>query len=471
MLDNQLLLPTGKLITFNVEQFEVIQKIREWLKSDKTFFTLAGYAGTGKSTIIKKILDEYHWGVVVSAPTHKAVKVIKNTTNKEGATLQSLLGLRPDVDLENFSPNFPQFAPIALPRICNYNLVIVDEVSMLNKALYNLIKELTINGRTKVLFVGDEGQLPPVGEVISVVFIDEDIIKYRLTKVERQKSDNPLLSIYDELRNNFDKIDGGFLNKTSINYLGDGIIFTTNKLEFRKLILEKFKSDEYKKDSDFVKGLAWKNDTVMLSNKTIRDEIFGKNSDIVEVNDILMGYRSVSGENNRYNIIENSADYHVVEKSKLEENSYGISGYCVKLREDLLKGEFKFQDVFIIDVNNHENLHLYAQMHDFFRDMAKSNKKMWVKYYEFRRNNILMKNIDKYENGLNRNSSDVIKRDIDYGYFLTVHKSQGSTYQHVMVIGKDLDLNWDVEERNKLRYVAFSRPVKTCTVLTNRIDY
>src|SRR5271157_3562996 len=97
--DNQLLLSSGKLITFNTEQFEGLSKIKLWLKDKKTFFTLAGYAGTGKSTMIKKVLDFYRYGVVVSAPTHKAKKVIMNMTNKEGQTLHGLLGLRPDVDL------------------------------------------------------------------------------------------------------------------------------------------------------------------------------------------------------------------------------------------------------------------------------------------------------------------------------------------------------------------------------------
>ena len=47
--ENQLLLPTGKLITFNSEQFEGLKKIKHWLKNGQTFFTLAGYAGTGKA--------------------------------------------------------------------------------------------------------------------------------------------------------------------------------------------------------------------------------------------------------------------------------------------------------------------------------------------------------------------------------------------------------------------------------------
>ena len=114
--DNELILPNGKKIIFNDQQFEAINKIKEWLKKkDKTFFTLAGSAGTGKSTIIKKILDDYHYGVVVSAPTHKATKNIQNITNKESATLASLLGLRADISVENFNPNQPIFNPI-VPR-------------------------------------------------------------------------------------------------------------------------------------------------------------------------------------------------------------------------------------------------------------------------------------------------------------------------------------------------------------------
>ena len=50
----------------------------------------------------KKILDEYHGGIVVSAPTHKAKKVIKNTTGKQAETLHALLGLRPDLDLDQY---------------------------------------------------------------------------------------------------------------------------------------------------------------------------------------------------------------------------------------------------------------------------------------------------------------------------------------------------------------------------------
>lgn len=471
MNENQLQLPNGKIITFNEEQFDGLKKINHWLKNGDTFFTLAGYAGTGKSTIIKKVLDNYRYGVIVSAPTHKAKKVVMNTTNQDGQTLHALLGLRPDVDLDNFNPNNPKFNPIALPRITDYNFVIIDEASMINQELYDLILNKTRNSRTKVLFMGDPAQIPPVGEKASVVFQqDQTKLFHQLTKIERQNDTNPLAFVYDALRNNLNRIDGGFEHKTRINDLGEGIRFTVDKREFREAILEKFKSEEFQKDTDFAKVIAWKNDTVMMSNAVIREELLGKNTDIVEVGDLLMGYRSISDEKQRYNIIENSADYRIVRKEKLEENAYGIMGYRVQLREDLAKGRFKHQDVFIINTEDRNNLHLYAEMHDFFRDMGKSNKKNWKKYYDFRRNNMITKSINTYRNGQPRGSWDVIVKDLDYGYAITGHKSQGSTYSHVFVMENDINANWVIRERNQIKYVAITRPSISATILCTKID-
>jgi exodeoxyribonuclease-5 len=471
MTDNQMTLPNGKVITFNEQQVEAIQKIRKWLKDkNKTFFTLAGHAGTGKTSIIKKILDEYRWGVVVSAPTHKAKKKIIEATDIEGCTLHSILGLRADVALEAYNPNDPTFSPIAPPRIGDYSLLILDEVSMVNKSLFELIKEKVINCNTKVLFMGDSAQLPPVNEDITPAFNDESIERFELTIIERQEIDNPLLPIFVILRNNLNCLNVPISRKTNISESGKGIVFILDKKEFRKIVIEKFKSNEFKKDSDYCKGLAWKNDTVVASNKIVRDEIFGENADIVEVGDILMGYRTVTNERQNYNIIVNSADYHVMNKSKIEKNAYDITGFRVKLREDLPRKKFSYADVFIINSNDYDNLHLYAEMHDFFRDAAKLNKKKWKDYYEFRRSNLLMVTIDKHRNGLYRNSRDTIQKDIDSGFFITIHKAQGSTYQNVMVNEIDLNLNQNIVERNKLRYVALSRPTTCAYVLSSKLD-
>lgn len=470
--DNQLVLPTGKLITFNDEQYAAINKIRYWLKGDDKdnyTFTLAGYAGTGKTTCIKKILDEYRGDVVVSAPTHKAKKVIMGTTDVEGKTLHSLLGLRPDVDLDNFNPNYPQFDPIAAPSIIEYDLVIIDEASMINEDLYYMIHR-TINGAdTKVLFMGDPAQIPPVGEKASVVFDWETNEFFQLTKIERQNQNNPLSKVYSSLRDNLTEDDGGLVKESVMNEDGEGVIFTEDRDMFKSLILQKYQSDDFKRNVDFAKVIAWKNITVQGANKSIRNELFGKGADVIEVGDILMGYRSVQSSNGRYNIIENSQDYRVVVKTEKSENKYGIMGWNVKLREDLPHGKHKHKNVFIVDIKDHDNLHNYAEKHDKYKEIGIKREFVgsWKQYYDFRRNNLIMKEINKFRSGSHRNKKETIVKDMDYGMAITAHKSQGSTYTHVFVMEYDMDENWLVKERNQLKYTSLTRPTTSAVVLIN----
>lgn len=464
-------LANGKVITFNDEQTEAVTKINKWLRNHKggNYFTLSGAAGTGKSTIVKKILNDYRGGVCVSATTHKAKKVIANMTGQDAKTLSSLVGLRPDVDLTEFNPNNPIFNPIAAPRINQYNFVIVDESSMLNSDICDLIFELIDGHRTKVLFIGDEHQLPPVKEKMSKVFTDSRIELFKLNKVERQLDTNPLLLVCDTLRNNQDIDNGGILNKTNLNAFGDGIEYTIDFEYFRKMLIDKFSSPEFKKDSDYFKGLAWRNSTILKSNKLIRNILLGENSAVVEVNDILFGYRTITDAMQSV-IIQNSADYHVTHRSSLYENNHGIMGYKVSLKEDLANGEYSYKKIFIVDSSDINNLNKFARIHDSLRDSAKNDKKLWGNYYEFRRENILLVDITKYDDGRSRSDWDVIKKDMDYGYFISVHKSQGSTYKYVAILEKDLNLNWNIIERNKLKYVAFSRASNTCYVYSSKID-
>ena len=395
-----------------------------------------------------------------------------NTTDMDAQTLHGLLGLRPDVDLDNFNPNDPEFGPIAGPKIEDYSFVVIDEASMINQELYNMIVEKTKDIHTKILFMGDPAEIPPVGEKESVVFNQQTNEYHLLTKIERQNDSNPIFSVTDVLRNNLTTPDGGFLRKTMVNSLGEGITFTTNKEEFRKVILEKYTSDEFKNNTDFAKVIAWRNKTVMGANKVIRTALFGKDADVIEIGDILMAYRSVRSGNSQYNIIENSTDYRVVEKSDLEENKYKIKGWTVKIREDLPHSKFKFKEIFIVNVDDENNLHNYAEIHDVNRDFGKihTGPGAWDNYYNFRRHNILMKTITKYRNGKLRSTYDTINKDMDYGFGITAHKTQGSTYSHVFVMENDMDVNWLIKERNQLKYTSFTRPIISATVLTNKID-
>lgn len=462
--EDQMFLPSGDVITFNDEQFLGIKRINKWLsEDDNLFFVLAGYAGTGKTTMLKKILDGYDDRVVVTAPTHKAKNIISQLTNMPAQTLHSLLGLRPDLDLDDFNPNKPIFNPIAPPKIHKYDFLIVDEASMINYNLFSLITDLAKS--TKVLFVGDPAQIPPVGEKASYVFINDDIPKHQLTKIERQNLENPLCSVYTSLRNNLYDPNSGISRITKLDENKQGIEFTTNKKHFRRKLLKMFLSDEFKKNRNYCKVIAWRNITIRLSNKIIRQYLFNKSNDIVLKGDLLMGYRHITSGINKP-LIEISSEYEVVLRSDIRKNRYGIYGYDVKIKENITG---KYFYVFIVDSNVRENLDLYQTKHDKLIKDALKNRKLWSRYYEFRRNNLLLINIDRYPDGSQRPERDIIKKDLDYGYGITAHKSQGSTYEHVFVMEDDINLNPLIKERNQIKYVALTRPSKSATVLTNQI--
>lgn len=463
-------LPDGKVITFNTEQYRGIVKIRKWLKGKEQFFTLAGYAGTGKTTIIKKIIDEFRGRIVVSAPTHKAKKVIMMITQEDGETLHALLGLSPDLNLDEFNPNKPIFNPISDPKMGTYNLVVIDEASMINEDLYELIKKEAAHWKqVKILFMGDHAQIPPIGEKKSIVFDTKEIELHQLTQIMRQEENNPLAVIYSELRNNLSDVYGGFSRVSAVNADNEGVVFTKNKNQFRDRLIEIFTSDEYAGNMDYAKLIAWRNVTVMQSNDIIRKAIFGEHANILEANEVLMAYRSIRARQQFFNLIDNSADYKVMRVSDQQKNEFGLDGFKVNIRELLPTGKYMYRNIFILDHRDFDNLHTYAEIHDGLKTIAKNTKHKndWRKYYAFRRESLLMVKIIKFRDGSLRESDETIVKDLDYGYAITGHKAQGSTYEHVFVLEDDISMNSKTKERNQIKYVALTRPKKTATVLTS----
>ena len=93
--------------------------------------------------------------VCVTAPTHKALRVLENSSGKKGMTIQSLCGLRPDVDIEDYNIENPSFKVIGKQKMRGYRLVIIDECSMINPGLFNLLIKTAIQCRCKLLFLGE----------------------------------------------------------------------------------------------------------------------------------------------------------------------------------------------------------------------------------------------------------------------------------------------------------------------------
>lgn len=132
-----------------------------------SMMTLAGYAGTGKTTVVSELVtrlaDQLH--IAVAAPTNKAVGVLREKVASQNlvaavdfGSIHSFLGLR----LREQDDGAHACVSDGVSTLHEFDLVIVDEASMLSQSLFaQIVMKLQ---STRVLFVGDPAQLPPVDD-------------------------------------------------------------------------------------------------------------------------------------------------------------------------------------------------------------------------------------------------------------------------------------------------------------------
>lgn len=460
VIARQYKLPNGKVITFNLQQFEGLNKVKNWLKeANSPLFTLSGFAGTGKSTMIKAVLDGFAGKVVVSAPTHAAKNVISKTTGRPSMTLQALLGLKPNTDIDNFDPTKPEFeiTEEVIPPIRRYDWVIIDEASMINKKLFEYLLDEARRSNTKILFMGDMGQIPPVGENMSEVFVSPKIKdSHHLTQVERQADSNPLMGIYDSIRQDFSSSQDLFDHKTKLNEQGEGIEFTNVPDKFLGDVIEAFNSEAYEQDKNYAKIIAYRNEMVQSWNQVVREALFGKGANQYEVGDILTGYDTMQNSN-----LYNSYVYEVVNARPTTNPESKMRGFIVQLKE-VDNPLAPASEMFIVE-NSPETLNQYKTIISSLIAEARKNRAKWPAYYRFKESHLLP--VDLKEGG-----QLIAKKSIDYGYAITAHKSQGSTYNNVFVLENDIDRVSDIHDRNRIKYVAFSRPTNKVTSFSNKTE-
>ena len=174
-------------ILLSEKQKEAIRAINE---NNVTIIT--GGPGTGKTTIIKSIIEIYKqkkYKIVLCAPTGRAAKRMTETTGEEASTLHRLLEIG-KVDEESLfkKDNEYQGAPI------DGDIIIVDEVSMVDMFIMSYLLDCIYKG-TKLILVGDCDQLPSVGpgSVLKDLISSEKITTVHLDKIFRQAAKSKII--------------------------------------------------------------------------------------------------------------------------------------------------------------------------------------------------------------------------------------------------------------------------------------
>ena len=238
-------------IELSEEQKEAIKQI-----NNNNVCVITGGPGTGKTTIIKAIIDLYKHNEmkpVLCAPTGRAAKRMTETTGIEAKTLHRLLEIGSFSSSENQNNNTNlSVAPI------DADIIIVDEMSMVDIFLMNYLCRAIYNG-TKLVLVGDTDQLPSVGpgNVLKDIIESEVITTITLNKIFRQAAQSKIIMNSHRVNDGQSFISKEEIETSNEKYVEDFFYIDENdknKILYQVLSLS---GERLKKfgDYDFIKNI------------------------------------------------------------------------------------------------------------------------------------------------------------------------------------------------------------------------
>jgi hypothetical protein len=413
---------------------------------------ITGPAGTGKTTALANLVQhcvDNELSYVVCAYTHKACDILKSKLPLAAnvKTLHSLLKKRPTINelairVEHIQTSKASGTPSS-PQV-----VFIDEYSMVGERDFmdiGLMQDPDYTGVpvTKVVYIGDSNQLPPVGDTQAIAPGPPYWVK--LTHIYRQEGQEGLLDVLAKL------VD--YINGSKPEPLQPNSQFIRNV----DLV------SAYKSSSSDKVLLAYTNQKVQDLNAEIAGKATPENNDVV-----------YSPTTKKHYTIKGTADYKLIamvmtpwngllipnSKYKTLEHLRTIDGliaYIVKDEEDeylnwvCVFGHANYNNRLkqLATAAAQSNAAIAAEYSTDVKSWATANRthplararaKAWRDYMTFKDCVICL----------------------DFPYASTVHKAQGSTYEEVYVDMEDLQRCQDTQLYLKLLYVAISRASQKC---------
>lgn len=447
-------------IILGKQQEEALNLILKFIKSKETCFTLSGYAGCGKTLLTKYLIDKLESlgeSYVICAPTHKAKIVIERFTGLQGNTIHKLLSLSPNLQIMELDFKDLQFLiPKKSEMFPKNSIIICDEASMVNDALFDLMIDRCEKNNCKIIWVCDEAQIKPVNsDDLSKVFKVSS--QYQLTEIFRQKEGSALADLLFQSRSEF---ISHFETKESKH----GSLYVTNQAKtFFEDAINNFKIAINNQDILETKILSYTNERVGIFNQKCHQFLFGDCE--YSKGEFLTCYDSMEFD---YENFWNGMDYIIVEEpspiSIYIPNVGKFPGYNLEVYDssekrnitfNILSREISANDIKRI-TGTIETIRLDAI--EAKRVKSRQSKELWKQYYQMI--NSFTTPVDMYyDNRLIR------KKTFDYGYAQTLHKAQGSSINNVFIDMKSVGVCRDEMEKRQLQYVALSRTKNNVHIL------
>lgn len=382
---------------------------------------LKAEAGTGKTFLVGKLLKELidnGFSVCATAPTNKAVGVLeKKIPNCCAAkTTYKLLNLRVAYSQENWLETVITKNDESLDE--KYDFVVIDECSMIDETILHYL--FRMENSPFLLFVGDPAQLPPVQSRsnLSPVFALTDLETITMTEVVRQKADSPILSLASAVRHSTQR----FLPFSVRDYAKGNGLEVVSKNDSR--------------DLSGIPILAWRNERVRQYNRGFHALNY-PDQDIP----FCVGESVIF--NKPYNMGEVSI--YNGEECKITQVREGMHPY------------FRHVEVWKLTLKKEDGEHVaYTAMDErIIENKLQELHSKWVNCKSESGKEMILQEAILWRESF---------ASISLSYAITVHKSQGSTFDTVLVDLQDLAGN-RTEQYNQLLYTAITRPSESLLLL------
>ena len=416
-------------LALTAEQAAALEALDGFVQGEEKLYLLTGYAGTGKTTLLQRFIRGLRdrgdqRPIVLSAFSNKATKVLVAMAAQWGLEIDAmtcckLLGLRPVINEDDGKQMF-QLDRQQGSQIDRYRLVIIDECSMINQELWELLVNAVSNlyRGTQILFVGDSAQLPPVNEPESACF-RQIVHRAELTEVVRYGG--AIGVIAEDIRRNLERDRLPRFTSATNTDNTEGC-FVLPRPAWETLLIRAFTSPAYQKNPDPVRALAYTNRRVAQLNHTIRSAIYGPNALRFVPGERLIALTPCLEEDAI--VLPTSAECEVIHAARGREGEWPL--WILEVETE--NGDYKTLRV----------LHESGQAEFKAKVDVLAQEKRWMEFWDLQQR----------------------FHAVDYAYSLTIHKRQGSTFQDVFVDVPSMLSNRNLIERNQLCYVAFTRAAK-----------